>query len=117
MKYTKLLFLLLFIIPLMIVFPVVTFAQGAAPVAGPLDGILESLTGKFGWLTFVIVWVGVLRTVFKPLMTLVDTFVANSPGTRDDKYWQRAKTSSVMKWMYWAIDYVASIKLGTQRKT
>src|SRR5205823_465904 len=43
--------------------------------ASPLQPLLDGLLGKYGWLTTVILVIGSLRILFKPVMVAIENYV------------------------------------------
>lgn len=111
-RYGNLLFLaFLFLLAL----PMLCFGQDTNTVAAPaipLDGVLQSLLGKFaGVASVVFIVVGVLRVTIKPLLTIVEAVVKATPTKSDDEYFVKVQTGPVMKWVLYALDWVASVKM------
>jgi hypothetical protein len=59
----------------------------------------------------VLVVVGVLRAIFKPIMTAIEAVVAATPTQKDDLALEKAKASKLYLALVWFIDYIASVKL------
>ena len=87
--------------------------QGAtAPAADPvnaLEPLIEGLAGKYGWLTTIILCVGSLRIVCKPLMLALENALHADP----DKLarLQKFEAGPVYKTLAFILDLGASIKL------
>src|SRR5690348_7209354 len=62
-----------------VVFPNIPDAPDSAAVtaATAASGVLQALTGKFGWIVTVFTAMGILRTLFKPVMLAIENVVAN----------------------------------------
>jgi hypothetical protein len=88
---------------------------GTLPVF-PLDpiGILIWLEGKAPWLVSVIAFIGGFRLIAKPLMTLVEKYVASTATPTDDQFVIKATASPIYKLVAWLLDYATSIKIGPQ---
>src|SRR5947207_5068037 len=61
-----------------------TAPVSAADAASPLQPLLDGLLGKYGWLTTVILVVGSLRLLFKPVMLAIENYVKQTPSATDD---------------------------------
>ncbi len=97
------------------------YAYGAENVVGDpvaadaLGSLLEALAGQHGLFLAALTWIGILRAVFKPVMTAVEAVVRATPGQYDDQLLARAEASAGYRTVCWLIDYLASVKVGTQR--
>jgi hypothetical protein len=60
--------------------------------------------------------IGILRTIFKPAMALLEAFVLATPGTTDDEKLKTFKASQVYRVLAWLVDYLASVKLPVAKK-
>lgn len=81
------------------------------PANGILDGLLNTLSGKFGWLAQAIAIVGSFRLVLKPIMTAFHTFAESTATTKDDELLAKVESSAAWKAFTFALDWVTSIKL------
>lgn len=81
-----------------------------------LVSILMQFADKYPWLASVFFVIGGLRVVFKPLMALVEAYVAYTPSKDDDTTLAKVKASKAYTWLAFGLDYVASIKLPTNKK-
>jgi hypothetical protein len=86
-------------------------AATTAPAINPAvaGSFLMTLVVKYPWLATVLLVMGSLRVLFKPIMMAVESFVANDPA-------KAAKLESfehgpVFKWIAIVLDFGASIKL------
>jgi hypothetical protein len=84
-----------------------------APDSNPLFDLLNQWLGATGLSLAAII--GSLRLFLKPLYDAVHLFVEKTPATRDDVILAKLETSLAFKAFWWALDYFASIKLGSQR--
>jgi len=81
-----------------------------------LPGFLKTLTDKYSWLGTVLILVGALRVVIKPLVSAVRGYIASTPDPADDAWLAKVESSVVGKIIIWTIDYLTSIKLtGVKR--
>src|SRR5437764_12335691 len=80
-----------------------------SPEASALQPVLDGLVGKYGWLTTVLLAVGSLRILFKPIMLVVENTLKNDPA----KYAavQKFEAGPVYKAIATVLDVGASIKL------
>jgi hypothetical protein len=76
---------------------------------GPLNEVLDGLLGKYGWLTTVLLAIGSLRILFKPVMLVVENTVKNDPIKLAEV--QRFEAGPIYKAIATALDVGASIKL------
>ncbi len=83
---------------------------GADAAAGAFTALIGALTAKYGVILTVIAWIGILRAVFKPLMSFVESVVKATPGKADDAAIAHFETGPVYKWLIWSLDWLASIK-------
>jgi len=76
-----------------------------------LTPVLSGLAGQYGVLMQIISIMGVLRLVFKPLMTFLQAVVAATPTPADDTWLAAFMNSKAYNVVTFVIDWVASIKL------
>jgi len=69
------------------------------------------LLGKYPVLGSLVGAVGIARLIFKPLFTFLHQVVIATPSDKDDLLLGKAEGSKVYKWVVFALDYLASIKL------
>lgn len=55
--------------------------------------------------------VGVARVVFKPLMTLIQTWVDETANKKDDEWFKKLLESKYYKALVWVMDYLLSVKM------
>lgn len=70
-------------------------------------GILESLP----WYGDLLLVMGTLRMVFKPLFSIIATVVKATPSKTDDKLLVELQSSNTYAILVWAIDFFASVKI------
>lgn len=82
--------------------------------------LLDLLTGKFGWLSTVLIWMGALRLPMKLvqswLQNVLTAFVARivaSPQTDDDAQLRRLFDSLGYRMLVFSLDAILSLKLPT----
>ena len=84
------------------------------PATSPIDpGVfqpfVDGLLGKYGWLTTVLLAIGSLRILFKPLMLVVENTVKNNPAKLATI--QKFEAGPIYKTIATVLDVGASIKL------
>src|SRR5438067_2127466 len=90
--------------------PATCNVQPATPVdPGVLTPLIDGLLGKYGWLTTVLLAIGSLRILFKPVMLVVENTVKNDP----EKFAaiQKFEAGPIYKTIATVLDVGASIKL------
>lgn len=84
-----------------------------APIPGLDPGVfqpfLDGLMGKYGWLTTVLLAIGSLRILFKPIMLVVENTLKNNPAKFAAV--QKFEAGPVYKAIATVLDVGASIKL------
>lgn len=73
--------------------------------------LLMSLLGKYPLIGSILMVMGILRSVFKPLFALARAYVSASPSAKDDAALDGIEKSAIYKGLAFALDYLASIKL------
>ena len=64
----------------------------------------------------ILLLVGGLRVLFKPVMAALEAIVAYTPSKKDDKLYQDLQESKAYKALRFLVDYIASIKLPQKKK-
>lgn len=64
----------------------------------------------------LIVMMGTLRLVFKPIMTAINEVVGLTETKVDDEYLKKVLSSKYYKAICWLIDFLASVKLPQAKK-
>lgn len=72
---------------------------------------LQMLSVKYPAIFAAFTIMGIMRSVFKPLMVLLDTYVLSTPSESDDKKLAEFKEGKVFKVIKFLVDYVFSIKI------
>ena len=86
------------------------FAATEPGVAGGiLQPLLDGLLGKYGWLTTVLLAIGALRILFKPIMLVVENALKNDPAKFAAI--QKFEAGPIYKVIATVLDVGASIKL------
>lgn len=70
-----------------------------------------SLADKFPVITTILMVMGTLRAIAKPLSTFVHEVVKATPTAKDDEFVAKIEASKVYSSLHWALDYFTSIKL------
>ena len=102
----------------LIFLPLAALAQGAGalPTLGTdAPTWLANLVTTWPWLSTVIMIIGVLRIILKPLMALIESTVKATPSSADDAAWAKINASLPFTWFCWLLNYTMSIKLGTEK--
>jgi hypothetical protein len=104
--------------------PLALFAQSTEATPNPdsdalsvivsaLMPVVQGVLGKYGWLSQVVMIIGLLRVIFKPLMTYFESRAAETPGTEDDEQLARFERGPVYKVIHFILDFGGSIKLSS----
>lgn len=73
--------------------------------------LIEMLAGNHGWIVQVIVLIGTLRLILKPILSAIEGVVAATPTQSDDAKWAAIKETKVYKTITYLLDWFASVKL------
>ena len=74
------------------------------------------MRGDFGWLMAVVSWMFTLRLAFKPINGFFQKYISERPSAQT--VWaQRILSSSAWGFIAFTVDYLASIKLPTSKKS
>lgn len=76
-----------------------------------LKPLIELYAGKSGTLVQVILFIGSLRILIKPLMSLLEAYVTVSGSSRDDKLPSQIKEKKWYKTLVYLLDWFGSIKV------
>jgi hypothetical protein len=89
-----------------------------AVCAQSVDGISTETTAFVGrvaqghpLVTAVLLVMGAMRVVFKPVMTLLDSYIKSHRSAEDYARLQAFETGPVYRWICFALDFFGSIKL------
>ena len=80
-----------------------------------MEQLFLMLVQKYPSAVMLFTAIGVLRAVFKPIMTVLESYVAATPSASDDEALKGFKASKAYAWIAWFIDYTASIKIAPQK--
>ena len=86
-------------------------AVSVTDAVSPLQPLLDGLLGKYGWLTTVILVIGSLRILFKPVMLAIENYVKQTPSATDDDRLAKFEAGPIYKIIAFLLDLGASIKL------
>ena len=81
------------------------------PPDNPLQPLLDAAAGKYGWIMKVVVVIGSLRILFKPLMLAIENFVKQTASPNDDAKLAQFEAGPIYKALSVILDLGASIKL------
>jgi len=81
-----------------------------------LTDLLVGYLSAFPEFQVLLMSMGFLRMVNKPLFALVQTVVNSTDTDLDDKWWIKAQEHKAMKSLFWLLDWTASIKAPKGKK-
>ena len=88
------------------------YAQTSAPtVVSTAPNFFSNLATSYPWVCTVLVVIGALRVVFKPVMTLLDGYIKDNCSAAEYAKLQNFEAGPIYKWISYALDLVGSIKL------
>ncbi|EEF62081.1 hypothetical protein [Pedosphaera parvula] len=74
-----------------------------------LQPVLDGIAGKYGWVATVLIVIGTLRILLKPVMTAIENAVTNDPARLAAL--QKFEAGPIFAAVAFALDLGASIKL------
>jgi hypothetical protein len=80
-----------------------------------LTDLILSLVQKWPVVSTVLMVVGVLRFINKPLFSFLRTFVLATPSKKDDQILDKVESSKVYKTICYILDWFGSIKLPSKK--
>lgn len=83
---------------------------------GAGEDFLVTIATRFPWLVTVLLVMGGLRMVFKPVMLAVEWYVKQTPGEADDVAIMKFQAGPIYKVLSIALDFLASVKLPVVKK-
>lgn len=92
-----------------------SFGADVAPVADAATAPpawLADLVARFPWLSAVLLAVGVLRVTLKPVFAILHQVTAQTETPADDAFVEKVEQSKPVKWLLFALDWLASVKLA-----
>lgn len=81
-----------------------------------LPGFLSGLIGKAPWLGSILLVIGGLRVILKPIMSVLLAYVQYTPSQDDDSKLSAFMDGKLYKTLSYALDWLASIKLPQNSK-
>lgn len=81
-----------------------------------MEMLILDLVKDYPMMASIFMIIGVLRSIFKPLMTLLHSYVDATPSEKDNASLEKLKASKVFAALVWFIDYSSSIKLPPAKK-
>lgn len=84
---------------------------GSQGTEGSMTSFLVGVAEGYPWLATVLLIVGGLRVIFKPLMTLIDGFMRDNCTPEEYAKLQNFESGPVYRWINFALDLVGSVKL------
>jgi hypothetical protein len=81
-----------------------------AGIGSALSGFLAPIVAKYPLMMTVVFFMGALRVVMKPLISVLRAYVVFTPNPTDDAVLDSIEQSKWMKGLIFAVDYIASIK-------
>lgn len=76
-----------------------------------IQPLLEGAAGQYGVIAQIIMIIGMLRVVMKPLMSLIQAVVQVTPSLADDSFLAKILEHKVYKAIVYLLDWSASVKL------
>ena len=76
-----------------------------------MEQVLIDLSSKYPVIASVLMVIGVLRSVFKPLMSFLRTFVLATPSEKDNSILDKFEGSKFYAGIIYVVDWFTSIKL------
>jgi hypothetical protein len=76
-----------------------------------IQPLVEAYLGDKGFFVQLVSIVGTLRLIIKPVMSLIEVYVAATPSKEDDLLPSKIMGSKLYKQISFVLDYLLSIKL------
>jgi len=91
-------------------------ALPSAPALTPvttdaITNFIVSAAATHPWILTALVVIGIMRAVCKPAFDFFHSVVAATPSTKDDELLERVESSHILKWFFWGLDWLGSIKV------
>lgn len=80
-----------------------------------LQALLQQLVDKFPFIASVLMLIGVLRLINKPLFAFLHAFVLATPTTKDDEALNKVEQSKFYLTVVFILDWLGSIKLPEKK--
>jgi hypothetical protein len=121
LRHIRLLWIIALVAFIGLVQPVVLLAQDVGTNAIPIIGtpnaaasmatpFIVSLANKYTIIVSILVVVGIMRMIFKPIMSLIESIVKATPSDKDDLFLSKCEASAWYRWLWWVLDWLGSIK-------
>lgn len=116
-RTVPLIFVLLLALLGLFLTPLAVMSQEAIPLPPELAAdlarpLVVRVVQSHPWVASLLILIGSLRLLFKPIMSLVRSRIAATPTTEDDAQLQRVMSSWWYQALAWTLDFVASIKIA-----
>lgn len=76
-----------------------------------MEQVLAALIGSWGPAAQILMWIGVLRLIFKPLFTFLGEAVNAIPGESDNELLAKIMNSGIYKGVSYVLDLFGSMKI------
>ena len=76
-----------------------------------METILLAMIAKYPIMSSILMAMGLLRAINKPIFALVQAFVDYTLTTSDNEKFEKFKNNAIVKKILWLLDYTASVKL------
>lgn len=80
-----------------------------------IAAIIIQLAEQHPFIASVVAVVGVLRIIFKPIMSVIEAYIAYTPDKGDDAKLEEVKSGKVYKAVAFVLDWFASVKLPVKK--
>jgi len=81
-----------------------------------MEEVLFAAVAKWPVVSSVLIIMGGLRFLFKPIMSAAEKYVAYTPSLKDDAFFKKLTESKIYKGVAWLVDFFGSIKLPKAKK-
>ena len=76
-----------------------------------IAAFIIEIAGKYPVMASILFIIGLLRLVFKPLVSIAQAYVAYTPKLEDDAALNKFMEGRIYKAIVWFVDFFGSIKL------
>lgn len=73
--------------------------------------LLQTYAGKYPMIVSIFAFMGLFRTLFKPLMTFLHAIVKATPSVKDDEKLREFEASKAYRVLQFLMDWIFSIKI------
>jgi hypothetical protein len=80
-----------------------------------MEQLLLDLVSKFPLASSILLGIGVLRVINKPLFSLFHAYVDATPSAKDNEVLASVEGSRIYKGITYALDWAASVKLPAKK--